>query len=79
MVERLSGDDKKIFRNSLVDNAVELTGLLSKLNVTNDPKLEQARVSLEKSIVGVDAQDLRDHKDLRDIVLNKVNAIMDNI
>ena len=43
MVERLSGNDKKIFRDSLVDNAMELTSLLTKLNVTNDPKLEDAR------------------------------------
>jgi hypothetical protein len=28
MVDRLSGDDKKIFRNSLVDNALELTNLV---------------------------------------------------
>ena len=79
MVERLSGDDKKIFRNSLVDNALELTGLLTKLNVTKDPKLEQARIGLEKSLMGVSPEDLRQHADLRQDVLARVNSIMENI
>jgi hypothetical protein len=79
MVDRLSGDDKKIFRNSLVDNALELTNLLTKLNVTKDPKLEQARQSLEKSLVGVSADDLRDSQGTRSVVLSKVNAIMEMI
>jgi hypothetical protein len=79
MVDRLSGDDKKIFRNSLVDNALELTNLLTKLNVTKDPKLEQARQSLEKSLVGVSADDLRESQGARSVVLSKVNAIMEMI
>jgi hypothetical protein len=79
MVERLSGNDKKIFRNSLVDNALELTGLLTKLNVTKDPKLEQARIGLEKSLMGVSPEDLRQHADLRQDVLARVNSIMENI
>ena len=79
MVERLSGDDKKIFRNSLVDNALELTGLLTKLNVTKDPKLEQARIGLEKSLMGISPEDLRQHADLRQDVLARVNSIMENI
>lgn len=79
MVDRLSGEEKKIFRNSLVDNALELTNLLTKLNVTNDPKLEQARQALEKSLVGVTADDLRDSQGARSVVLSKVNAIMEMI
>jgi len=79
MVDRLSGDDKKIFRNSLVDNALELTNLLTKLNVTKDPKLEQARQALEKSLIGVSADDLRESQGARSVVLSKVNAIMEMI
>jgi hypothetical protein len=79
MVDRLSGEDKKIFRNSLVDNALELTNLLTKLNVTKDPKLEQARQALEKSLVGVSADDLRESQGTRSMVLSKVNAIMETI
>jgi len=79
MIDRLSGDDKKIFRNSLVDNALELTNLLTRLNVTNDPKLEEARKALERTLVGVSADDLRQSKGARDEILARVNQIMENI
>jgi hypothetical protein len=79
MIDRLSGDDKKIFRNSLVDNALELTNLLTRLNVTNDPKLEEARKALERTLVGVSADDLRQSKGARNEILARVNQIMENI
>jgi hypothetical protein len=79
MVDRLSGEEKKIFRDSLVDNALELTSLLTKLNVTNDPKLENARQELERLLVGVTANDLRESQGARAVVLNKVNQIMESI
>tara|TARA_R110001592_G_scaffold291507_1_gene560901 strand:- start:6902 stop:7486 length:585 start_codon:yes stop_codon:yes gene_type:complete len=79
IVDRLSGNDKKIFRDSLVNNALDLTNLLTKLNVTKDAKLENVRVQLEKSLMGVDPADLRQHADLRADVVNKVNSIMENI
>jgi hypothetical protein len=79
MVDRLGGEEKKIFRDSLVDNALELTSLLTKLNVTKDPKLEQARQALEKSLVGVTADELRVSPGARQEILNKVNQIMENI
>jgi hypothetical protein len=79
MVDRLSGNDKKIFRNSLVDNALELTNLLTRLNVTKDPKLEHARQALEQSLVGVTADELRDSKGARQEILARVNQIMENI
>ena len=79
MVDRLSGDDKKIFRNSLIENALELTSLLTKLNVSNDPKLERARVELEQSLVGVTPDDLRQSPAIRADVLSRVNQIMESI
>lgn len=79
MIDRLSGEDKKIFRNSLIENALELTGLLTKLNVTKDPKLEQARKALEQSLVGVTPDELRTSVGARDEVLARVTEIMDMI
>ena len=79
MIDRLSGDEKKIFRNSLVDNALELTNLLTRLNVTKDPRLEKARQELEQSLVGVTADELRDSKGARQEILTRVNQIMENI
>lgn len=77
MAERLSGDEKKIFRDSMIDNALELTTLLSKLNVTNDPKLEQAREKLEHALVGVTPDDLRKSNGAREEVVARINEIME--
>jgi len=56
----VSADGKKnIFRDSLVENAVDLCDLLKRLNITNDQKLEKARASLESALLGVDATELR--------------------
>lgn len=79
MIDRLSGQDKKIFRNSLIENALELTSLLTKLNVTKDPKLEDARKALERSLVGVTPDELRKSIGARDEVLARVTEIMDMI
>jgi hypothetical protein len=79
MVDRLSGEDKKIFRNSLIENALELTGLLTKLNVTKDPKLEDARKALEQSLVGVTPDELRTSVGAREEVLARVTQIMEMI
>jgi hypothetical protein len=79
MVDRLSGEDKKIFRNSLIENALELTSLLTKLNVTKDPKLEQARKALEQSLVGVTPDELRTSVGAREEVLARVTEIMEMI
>lgn len=51
--------EKKIFRDSMVDNAIELCDMLTRLNVTNDATLEQARQRLEQVLSGVTADDLR--------------------
>ena len=62
MADRMgvSADGKKnIFRDSMVENAVDLCDLLKRLNITNDQKLEKARASLESALLGVDATELR--------------------
>lgn len=79
MVDRLSGKDKKIFRNSLIENALELTSLLTKLNVTKDPKLEDARKALEQSLVGVTPEELRTSEGAREEILARVTEIMDRL
>jgi hypothetical protein len=50
--------------------------MLTKLNVTEDPKLEQARQQLEKAIAGVDARDVRDSDAIRMDVKKKVDDIL---
>lgn len=63
MNERLTDSatgERKVFRDSLLDNAVELCGLLTRLNINNDPKLEAARKQLESAVCNIDVKDLRD-------------------
>jgi len=79
MKDRLSddGDKPKIFRDSLVSNAKELIEVLPKLNITNDPKLEQARVDLAQALMGIDdAKELRDNKTVRQDVRARVDEIL---
>lgn len=79
MSERLALDssgDKKVFRDTLIDKAVGMCGMLSRLNVTNDPKLEEARRELERALTGVDAAELRKHDDARVEVKSRVDEIL---
>lgn len=85
MSERLSDDTdpgtgetkRKIFRDSLVDNAIEVCKLLKHFNTTGDTRLEAMRLQLEDTMRGVDAQSLRDSDVLRDQTKQKVDALLD--
>jgi hypothetical protein len=79
MSERLdfNGDDnKKIFRDSLVDNALELVDMLKCMNITNDPELERSRKQLEQAMFGVSAKELRENSDIREDVKAHVDEIL---
>jgi hypothetical protein len=68
MADRLAdteAGERKIFRDSIIDNAVEMCDLLTRLNVTKDPALEEARRMLERAIAGMDPKDLRESQGAR--------------
>lgn len=75
-----NGDEvrSQVFRDSLVDNAIELCGMLTKLNVLDDPKLEQARKELEAAIAHVTPEDIRESDNVRADVKARVDAILKN-
>lgn len=84
MSERLADDTdengepkRKIFRDSLVDNAVDVCKLLRHFNTTGDTRLEAMRQQLEDAMRGVDAQSLRDSDVLREQTKAKVDALLD--
>ena len=56
--ERLSQPDA-VFRDTLVQNAVDLCGILPGLNITDDPQLEAMRVQLEKTLCSKNPDTLR--------------------
>ena len=75
MTDTATGE-KKIFRDSILGNAVELCGLLTKLNIANDPKLEEARKLLESAVCNVDVKDLRASNGARQEVKAQVDEIL---
>jgi hypothetical protein len=79
MSERLTDNadgSRKIFRDSLVENGVELVTMLKHLNITQDPKLEQARRDLQSAIGAHDLDSLRDNSVAREVVKAKVDSIL---
>lgn len=69
-------ENKKKFWDSTITNATELCSLLTSLNVTNDPKLEEARQKLEKALAGVAPDDIRESEAIRTSVKSKVDEIL---
>jgi len=79
MSERLANNEKgekKIFRDSLVENAVELVDLLKHFNLTGDTNMELARNELAVAIMNHDADDLRESFVARESVKKKVDDIL---
>lgn len=72
-------DDKKIFRDTLVDNVRDMLGLLSKFNITGDQRMENMRVRLEDAMLGVSPDALRDDDTFRAETKSKVDAILNNM
>jgi hypothetical protein len=79
MSERLTDNadgSRKIFRDSLVENGVELVTMLKHLNITQDPKLELARRELQVAIGAHDLDSLRDNSNAREAVKLRVDSIL---
>tara|TARA_R100001369_G_scaffold88557_1_gene125203 strand:+ start:374 stop:1270 length:897 start_codon:yes stop_codon:yes gene_type:complete len=68
MSERLdySGNDKKkVFRDTLVENVMDMVELLSVCNVTGDSQMEAMRLRLDDALRGVTPDGLRNSESLR--------------
>jgi hypothetical protein len=59
----------------MLEQGLELCTLLTSLNVTGDPKLEQARVALETALSRVDMDSLKESPELQ----KATRAAMDEI
>jgi hypothetical protein len=73
--ERLASPDA-IFRDSLIENARELCGVLSRLNLADDAKLEELRRETELLAV-TNPQTLRDLPEVRNDTANRAQSILD--
>lgn len=78
MADSAGADDapKKRYHETLLTNARGLCGLLTKLNVTNDPKLEEARRDLETALIGTDIETIKDSSQARGEMKSKVDNIL---
>jgi hypothetical protein len=72
-----SEEVKRRYHDSLVTNAQSLCELLTKLNITNDPKLEEARRSFELTMLGVDIDSIKESPEVRHSVKSRVDAILE--
>jgi hypothetical protein len=80
MSEKLTdveGDDgKKRYHDTLLTNPLELCALLTKLNITNDPKLEEARRQVEVAMLNADMESIKEDANTRSQLKSKVDAII---
>lgn len=68
---------KRKFHDTMVTGALELCELLTAMNVTQDPALEQARRKVEEILSGVTPKELRDEHSTRVQTKQKVDALLD--
>jgi len=73
----IEGDDaKKRYHDTLITNPLELCELLTKLNVTNDPKLEEARRQVELTMLGANIESIKEDAHTRNELKSKVDNIL---
>lgn len=82
MSERLDYSDagtKKVFKETLVPNVLEIIDLMDTCNITGDSRMSEAAAKLRRTLHGVDTQDLRDDGALRVAVKRDVDAVLKSI
>ena len=72
----VDGEDKKRYHESFVSNAQAMCGLLTNLNITKDPKLEEARRALELTMLGVDIEVVKESSIMRVELKTKIDDIL---
>lgn len=83
MVARMSeklvepdGEDKRRWHDTFITNAQEMCAMLTHLNITKDPSLEEARRGLERAIAGVEIDHIKEDSGVREDVKSKLDAIL---
>lgn len=69
-------DEKKRWHDTFLTNAQDMCAMLTHLNITKDAKLEQARLDLERALVGLDMDNIKQDADTREDVKAKLDAIL---
>ena len=75
LTDNEDGTPKRLFKSLLI-NAEDLVSLLKAFNVTNDSKLEEARLELHRILQTADLDDLKTYADAREDLKDKVDNVM---
>jgi membrane-associated HD superfamily phosphohydrolase len=78
--ERFTDKDdgtRKRFRNNILDSFAETIASVRQLNLTKDQAIEAMADEAEKVIQGVEVDDLKENKDVRDDVRARVDSVLD--
>jgi len=76
MIVPEEGKRPRIFESTF-DGFKQLIDSLDALNITNDPRLEDARVQLKNALEPVDIESIRESDDVRSSVHNKMQSVLD--
>jgi hypothetical protein len=76
MSAKLAGNNKQIFRDTLVTNVKEMIDLLDKFNITGDAKMRQAKVKIQSALSGVTPDALREDDEFRLDTKQKVDDLL---
>lgn len=77
-VEKLSTPDA-IFRDSLIENIVDLTDLIPALNITGDKKLARITKAIENTLCQIDPQEVRDNKEARKEAAEEAKELLETL
>jgi predicted secreted Zn-dependent protease len=78
-IEERLANPAAVFRDTMLENARELCGLLPRLNFADDPQLEAMRQEVEQKLVSYHPDALRNDPDLRRDTAAKAKEIMDRM
>ena len=78
LTDKANEDEQKKTRyhDTLITNAQELCALLTHLNITKDPQLEQARRQVEQIMIGADIDNIKESPEVRASMTSKVDAVL---
>lgn len=76
MTDKLGLQEKTRWYDTFLGNAHEMCAMLTHLNITKDPKLEEARRQLEVALIGVDMDDIKESDTTRADLKQKLDTIL---
>jgi hypothetical protein len=68
-------DPNAIFRDSLIENIHEVCALLPRLNISDDPKLEEMRIKVEGIVAKMQPDTVRENAHARNEAVDKLSDI----